>query len=125
MVEFKLHEVLVASISQVMIKSSAKGVKIVNNLAESLMNETLYGDGLRLQQVLADFLLTSVNFTPNGGQLGLGGKLTKDRLGESVQLAHLELRYENFPATCTGAYGAPPDQCRFLFFFSWLTLLDC
>ncbi|CDP17750.1 unnamed protein product [Coffea canephora] len=109
MVEFKLHEVLVASISQVMIKSSAKGVKIVNNLAESLMNETLYGDGLRLQQVLADFLLTSVNFTPNGGQLGLGGKLTKDRLGESVQLAHLELRM-----THSGG-GVPEDLLNQMF----------
>ncbi|KAL3515825.1 hypothetical protein ACH5RR_022727 [Cinchona calisaya] len=92
MVEFKLHEVLVTSISQVMMKSSVKGVKIVNNLAESLLNETLYGDSLRLQQVLANYLLVSVNFTPNGGQLGIAGNLTKDRLGESVQLAHLEFR---------------------------------
>ncbi|KAL3538405.1 hypothetical protein ACH5RR_001771 [Cinchona calisaya] len=92
MVEFKLHEVLVASISQVMMKSSVKGVMIVNNLAESLMNETLYGDSVRLQQVIANFLLISVNFTPNGGQLNIAGNLTKDRLGESVQLAHLEFR---------------------------------
>lgn len=92
MVEFKLDEVLIASISQVMMKSNMKGVRIVNNVDKALVNETLYGDSLRLQQVLADLLLTSLNFTPNGGELSIAGKLTKDQLGESVQLAHVEFR---------------------------------
>lgn len=92
MVEFKLDEVLIASISQVMMKSNMKGVRIVNNVDKSLVNETLYGDSLRLQQVLADLLLTSLNFIPNGGQLSIAVKLTKDQLGESVQLAHVEFR---------------------------------
>lgn len=92
MVEFKLDEVLIASISQVMMKSNMKGVRIVNSVDKSLVNETLYGDSLRLQQVLADLLLTSLNFIPNGGQLSIAGKLTKDQLGESVQLAHVEFR---------------------------------
>ncbi|KAE8675349.1 hypothetical protein F3Y22_tig00111671pilonHSYRG00008 [Hibiscus syriacus] len=42
--------------------------------------------------VLADFLLISVNFTPQGGQLLVVANLTKDQLGQSVHLAHLELR---------------------------------
>ncbi|KAK9292067.1 hypothetical protein L1049_020021 [Liquidambar formosana] len=92
MVEFTLHEVLVASISQVMIKSNGKGIRIVNDAAEEIMTETLYGDSVRLQQVLADFLLISVNFSPTGGQLYVAASLTKDRLGESVHLANLELR---------------------------------
>ncbi|XP_052192335.1 phytochrome A1-like [Diospyros lotus] len=103
MVEFTLHEVLVASISQVMLKSSGKGIRIVNHLPEEIMSETLYGDSLRLQQVLADFLLISVNFTPNGGQLGVTASLTKDSLGESVQLAHLEFRI-------THAGGGVPEE---------------
>ncbi|XWS64600.1 hypothetical protein CRYUN_Cryun05aG0017100 [Craigia yunnanensis] len=92
MIEFTLHEVLVASISQVMMKSNGKGIRIVNDTAEEVMTETLYGDSVRLQQVLADFLLISVNFTPNGGQLLVVASLTKDQLGQSVHLAHLELR---------------------------------
>ena len=90
MVEFTLHEVSVAAISQVMMKSNRKGIRIVKDLAEEIMSETLYGDSLRLQQVLADFLLISVNFTPNDGQIGVAATLAKDRLGESVQLVHLE-----------------------------------
>lgn len=93
MVEFTLHQVLVASTSQVMIKSNGKGVRIVNDATEEAMTETLYGDSLRLQQVLADFLSISVNYTPTGSQLVIAARLTKDHLGESVQLAHLELRY--------------------------------
>ncbi|KAI8027558.1 Phytochrome A1 [Camellia lanceoleosa] len=92
MVEFTLNEVLVAAISQIMMKSNGKGIRVVNDLAEEIMSETLYGDSMRLQQVLADFLSISVNFMPNGGQLGVTASLTKDRLGESVQLVHLEFR---------------------------------
>ncbi|KAK4724138.1 hypothetical protein R3W88_026917 [Solanum pinnatisectum] len=92
MLEFKLHEVLVASISQVMMKSNGKNIMISNDMVEDLLNETLYGDSPRLQQVLANFLLVSVNSTPSGGQLSISGRLTKDRIGESVQLALLEFR---------------------------------
>lgn len=92
MVEFALHDVLVASISQVMIKSKEMGVQITNNSTEEIMAETFYGDCMRLQQVLADFLLMSVNFTTNGSQIGIATSLTKDQLGESVHLGHLEFR---------------------------------
>ncbi|KAI8021635.1 Phytochrome A1 [Camellia lanceoleosa] len=103
MVQFTLHEVLVASISQVTMKSNGKGIRIVNNLTEEIMSETLYGDSLRLQQVLADFLLMSVTFTPNGGQIIVAANLTKDRLGQSVQLVHLEFRI-------THAGGGMPEE---------------
>lgn len=92
MVEFTIKEVLVASSSQVMLKSSEKGIRIVNDVMEATMTEILYGDSLRLQQVLADFLSTSINFTSTGSRLIIAAYLTKDRLGESVQLARLELR---------------------------------
>ncbi|KAE8726381.1 putative Sugar transporter [Hibiscus syriacus] len=96
MMEFTLHEVLIASISQVMVKCDGKFIRIiVNDTAEDIMPETLYGDSVGLQQVVGDFLLTSVNFTPQGSQLLLVANLTKDRLGQSVHLAHLELRLKN------------------------------
>lgn len=96
MVEFTLHDVLDASISQVMMKSNGKGIQITNDTSEEIMNETLYGDGIRLQQVLADFLVVSVNYTPTGGQLFVGGNLRKDQLGQSVHLAYLEIRYYTY-----------------------------
>ncbi|XP_010247866.1 PREDICTED: phytochrome A [Nelumbo nucifera] len=92
MIEFTVRDVLVASISQVMIKSNAKNIQIINDSLEDILIERLYGDSLRLQQILADFFSISVNFTPTGGQLILATSLTKDRLGECVHLVHLELR---------------------------------
>ncbi|KAK9749765.1 hypothetical protein RND81_02G148500 [Saponaria officinalis] len=92
MVEFAVQDVLVASISQIMTKSNEKGIQIANDSIEHTLNETLYGDSLRLQQILADFLSISVNFTPAGGHVGVTVRLAKDRIGESVQLANLEFR---------------------------------
>nr|AAO86643.1 PHYA2 photoreceptor [Stellaria longipes] len=92
MVEFAVQDILVASISQVMAKSSEKGIQMSNNCTEHGFKETLYGDSLRLQQILADFLSISVNFTSPGGHIGVTVRLTKDKIGESVQLANLEFR---------------------------------
>ncbi|XP_038884425.1 phytochrome A-like [Benincasa hispida] len=92
MVEFSLYEVLVVAISQVMMKSKGKGIQIENEVAEEIMTETLYGDNLRLQQVMADFLLISVNYAPTGGQLMVSTNFTKAHLGNSVHLVHLEFR---------------------------------
>ncbi|CAI9753246.1 unnamed protein product [Fraxinus pennsylvanica] len=61
MVEFKFHDALIASISQIMMKSNGKGIMIVDNLDKNPSCETLYGDSLRLQQVLANFLLMSLH----------------------------------------------------------------
>ena len=92
MVEFTLHEVLVASLSHVMTKSNAKGIRVVNDVEEKITTETLYGDSIRLQQVLADFLLISINFTPTGGQVVVAATLTQQQLGKLVHLANLEFR---------------------------------
>ncbi|KAJ4895525.1 Phytochrome A [Raphanus sativus] len=101
MKEFSLYEVLTASTSQVMMKSNGKSVRVSNETREEVMSDTLYGDSVRLQQVLADIMLISVNFTPSGGQLTVTASLRKDQLGRSVHLAYLEIRI-----THTGA-GLP------------------
>uniref|UniRef100_A0A7N0U8W9 Phytochrome n=1 Tax=Kalanchoe fedtschenkoi TaxID=63787 RepID=A0A7N0U8W9_KALFE len=100
MAEFTLQEVLVASVSQVMIQSDGNGIRITHDVADDIMEETFYGDRVRLQQILADFLVISVKFTTSGGQLSVAAKMSKDRLAESVQLVHLELRLFLWPLCC-------------------------
>ncbi|KAJ7977784.1 Phytochrome [Quillaja saponaria] len=102
MVEFTLEDVLIASISQVMLKSRGKGVQVVKDVAEDITTKTMYGDSLRLQQVLADFLLISICFTPAGGQIVVAARLTEDHLGASVHLANVEL-------SITHAGGGVPE----------------
>ncbi|KAJ0567758.1 putative histidine kinase/HSP90-like ATPase superfamily [Helianthus annuus] len=98
MAEFTLQQILGASMSQVMTKSNEMGIQIVNNIAEDTSFEKLYGDSVRLQQVLAEFLSLSVSCTPPGGILIIAASLTKNHL---VQHVNLELRI-----THTGDGGA-------------------
>lgn len=93
MVTFTMQEVLVASVSQVMIQSDGNGIRIVHDIPGDIMEETFYGDRVRLQQILADFLVISVNFTTRGGQLSIAAKMKKDKLAKSVHLVHLEFRF--------------------------------
>ncbi|WOG84020.1 hypothetical protein DCAR_0103199 [Daucus carota subsp. sativus] len=92
--EFKLHEVFVASMSQVMRRIMEKNIRMVNDYADDIMSVKLYGDALRLQQVLADFMSTCVGLAPYGGQLGVSARLINNTNSEdSVQPAvNFELR---------------------------------
>lgn len=105
MSEFRLHDVYVASRCQVLTRSDGKAIQIVDNFSEEMMSETLYGDSLRLQQVLADFMSVCVNLTPVGGHLGILVTLKKDNLGQSVQLVHLEFRYKQYMISCIIVYN--------------------
>lgn len=96
MVEFVLHDLVVTAVSQVMLASQSKGVRIVYDLSDGFMNEGVFGDSLRLQQILAGFLLVSVKSSPSGGLVEIAASLIKDQLGKSLHVLHLELRYDRF-----------------------------
>ncbi|KAJ8467132.1 hypothetical protein OPV22_029684 [Ensete ventricosum] len=92
MVEFVLHDLVVTAVSQVMLASQSKGVRIVYDLSDGFMNEGVFGDSLRLQQILAGFLFVSVKSSPSGGLVEIAASLIKDQLGKSLHVLHLELR---------------------------------
>lgn len=93
MVEFVLQDVFVAAVSQVLITCQGKGIRVSCNLPERYMKQTVYGDGVRLQQILSDFLFVSVKFSPVGGSVEISCSLTKNSIGENLHLIDLELRY--------------------------------
>lgn len=109
MTEFTLQQILGASMSQIMTKSNIMGIETVNNVADDMLSHKLYGDSVRLQQVLADFLSLSVACTPSGGLLSITANMTKDLLSKSVQLVNLEIRI-----THTGG-GVPEEVLRQMF----------
>lgn len=92
MSEFLFQDVMVTAISQVMIAGTGKGVRIVYNLSDGFMKESVYGDSLRLQQILADFLAVSVKYSPSGGLVEIGANLFRDRVGRSLHVINFELR---------------------------------
>ncbi|KAI3694987.1 hypothetical protein L1987_77974 [Smallanthus sonchifolius] len=93
MTEFTLQQILSASLSRVMTTSNAMNIQIVNNIARDILFEKLYGDSVRLQQVLAEFLSLSVSCTPPSGILIIAANLVKNHLARLVQLVNLELKY--------------------------------
>ncbi|KAI7757057.1 LOW QUALITY PROTEIN: hypothetical protein M8C21_021039, partial [Ambrosia artemisiifolia] len=109
MTEFTLQHILSASISQVMTKSNEMGIQVVNNIAQDILFEKLYGDSVRIQQVLAEFLSLSVSCTPPRGILTIAASLTKNQSERLVHLVNLELRI-----THTGD-GVPEELIRQMF----------
>lgn len=93
--------VMDAAVSQGMITSREKGLQLIRETPREIKNMCLFGDQIRLQQVLADFLLNAVRFTPSlEGWVGIKVVPTKKRLGGGIHVMHLEFRY-----TCSFLYS--------------------
>jgi phytochrome A len=91
MVEFELQDVIMIAVSQVLLASQEKGVRLVYDLNQGFMSEGLYGDRLRLQQIIADFLAVSIKFSPSGGLVELTCALVKQPVGQTLHLINLEI----------------------------------
>ncbi|KAJ0963538.1 hypothetical protein J5N97_028660 [Dioscorea zingiberensis] len=92
-VEFNLGEVVEAVMVQGRAISRERQVSLVNDCPADLSTMFLYGDNLRLQQVLADFLLNTLQFTPPAsGSVLLRVIPRKEHIGTAVQIVHLEFR---------------------------------
>lgn len=92
--EFNLGESLEAVMSQGMAMSKEKEVSLVLEAPAEASRMSLSGDSLRLQQALSDFLLNALRFTsPREGPVMLRVTPRIERIGMSMQIAHLEFRY--------------------------------
>uniref|UniRef100_A0A1D1YEP2 Phytochrome n=1 Tax=Anthurium amnicola TaxID=1678845 RepID=A0A1D1YEP2_9ARAE len=91
--EFNLGDSLEAVISQGMLVSKEKEIPLVHEAPAEVSSLYLYGDNLRLQQVLSDFLLNALQFTlPCEGPVMLRVTPRMERIGVSMHIAHLEFR---------------------------------
>ncbi|OAY73612.1 Phytochrome C [Ananas comosus] len=92
-VEFNLGEVLDAVVIQGMALSEDRQVPLGRDWPAEVSNLYLYGDNLRLQQVLANFLSSALQFTrPSGGSILLRVIPRVEQIGTRVQIFHLEFR---------------------------------
>ncbi|XP_078161104.1 phytochrome A-like [Carex rostrata] len=120
MVEFELRDVIMIAVSQVVLESQEKGVRLVydinDNEGNQFMSEGVYGDRLRLQQIIADFLAVSVKFCPSGGLVELASALVKQPVGETLHLINLEITIKH-THTQTGSGSA--EELVSQMFGSW------
>ncbi|KAK6918723.1 PAS fold-2 [Dillenia turbinata] len=109
--EFNLGEALEVVINQAMILSQERQVPIIHDSPADLSSIDLYGDNLRLQQVLSDFLTNALVFTPpfGGSSVALRVIPRKEPIGTKMHVVHLEFRIIH-PAP-----GIPEDLIQEMF----------
>ncbi|KAI3675142.1 hypothetical protein L1987_84727 [Smallanthus sonchifolius] len=92
--EFKLGESLEVVLNQVKSLSRERKVEVVLDAAEQVSSLSLFGDNLRVQQVLSDFLSNALSFTPDFEGSSVLFRVTHkmERIGAKIQVAHLEFR---------------------------------
>lgn len=92
--EFNLGEALQVVMNQVMILSRERQVQIIYDLSSQVSSMCLFGDILRLQQVLSDFLATALLFTPAFEGLTILFSLIPrmECIGTQMHVFHLEFR---------------------------------
>ncbi|KAF5482617.1 hypothetical protein F2P56_003173 [Juglans regia] len=92
--EFNLGEALEAVINQVMILCRERQVQVIHDLPAEVSSMHLYGDNLRLQQVLSQFMTNALLFTPafEGSLIAFRVNPKKERIGMKIHIVHLEFR---------------------------------
>ncbi|RZC48664.1 hypothetical protein C5167_017091 [Papaver somniferum] len=115
--EFLLGNLINAVVSQVMILLRERGLQLRRDIPEEIKTLAVFGDQVRIQQVLVDFLLNVVRYAPSPDswveiQVCPSLKIVSD----GIELLHLEFRIE-----CPGE-GLPPELVQDVFNSNrWLT----
>lgn len=112
--EFNLGEALEAVLKQVMISSQERQVEVIQDLPAEVSSMHLYGDNLRLQQVLSNFLSNALLFTPAFEESSVAFRVIprKERIGKKIHIVHLEF-WITHPAP-----GIPEDLIQEMFHHS-------
>lgn len=93
-IEFNLGDALGVVIDQVMMVSEDRQVPVIYNSPTEVSTMHLFGDNLRLQQILSDFLSNALYFTPvfEGSSVIFNVTQRKESIGTKLHIVHLEFR---------------------------------
>ncbi|XP_009606016.1 phytochrome B [Nicotiana tomentosiformis] len=115
--EFFLGSVIDAVVSQVMLLLRERSVQLIRDIPEEIKTLTVHGDQVRIQQVLADFLLNMVRYAPSpDGWVEIQLQPNMKQISDEVTVVHIEFRI-----VCPGE-GLPPELVQDMFHSSrWVT----
>ncbi|CAH9060605.1 unnamed protein product [Cuscuta europaea] len=90
--KFNLGEAMKAVVNQAMIPSREWQVEVMCDFPIEASSLFLFGDNLRIQQVLSDFLMATLLFTPHFEDSSVLFRIipTREPLGTTMHLVHLE-----------------------------------
>lgn len=92
--EFLLGSVINAVVSQVMLLLRERNLQLIRDIPEEIKTFAVYGDQVRIQQVLADFLLNMVRYAPSpDGWVEIHVFPRLKQVSDGLTLLHAEFRY--------------------------------
>ncbi|KAI3469203.1 hypothetical protein Pfo_025866 [Paulownia fortunei] len=108
--EFVLGSVIDAVVSQVMLLLRERGLQLIRDIPEEVKTLAVYGDQVRIQQILADFLLNMVRYAPSPeGWVEMQLRPSLKQTSEGITIVHIEFRI-----VCPGE-GLPPELVQDMF----------
>ncbi|KAK1317580.1 Phytochrome B [Acorus calamus] len=115
--EFLLGSVINAVVSQVIILLRERGLQLIPDISEDIKALSVYGDRFRIQQILADFLLTMVRCSPSPeGWIEIQARTNLKQNSDGEHLVDLQ-----FKMVCPGE-GLPTELVQDMFLSSeWAT----
>ncbi|KAL6190861.1 hypothetical protein ACLB2K_037255 [Fragaria x ananassa] len=115
--DFVLGSVINAVVSQVMLLLRERNLQLIRDIPEEVKTLAVYGDQVRIQQVLADFLLNMVRYAPSDeGWVEIHVRPILTTISNGPSMVHTEFRL-----VCPGE-GLPPQLVQDMFHSSqWLT----
>ncbi|CAI9779723.1 unnamed protein product [Fraxinus pennsylvanica] len=109
--EFLLGSVIDAAVSQVMLLLRERGLQLIRDIPEEIKTLSVYGDQVRIQQVLADFLLNMVRYAPSPeGWVEIQLRPSLKLISDGITIVHIEFRI-----VCPGE-GLPPELVQDIFY---------
>ncbi|CAH8276441.1 unnamed protein product [Arabidopsis lyrata] len=107
--EFFIGSVINAVVSQVMFVVRERNIQLIRNIPAEIKSMAVYGDQIRLQQVLAEFLLSIVRYAPLEGSVELHLCPVLKQMADGFSAIRLEFRM-----ACAGE-GVPPEKVQDMF----------
>lgn len=115
--EFLVGGVIDAVVSQGMMLLRERGLQLIRDIPEEIKTLPVYGDQMRVQQVLADFLLNMVRYAPSpDGWVEIQVQPRLKHISGETTMVHIEFRI-----VCPGD-GLPPELVQDMFHSNrWVT----
>lgn len=98
--EFLLGSVINAIVSQAMFLLKERGVQLIRDIPEEIKSIQVYGDQTRIQQLLAEFLLSIVRYAPSHEWVEIHLSQVPKQMADGFYSIRTEFRYIFHCSSC-------------------------
>ncbi|XP_010414746.1 PREDICTED: phytochrome B-like isoform X2 [Camelina sativa] len=114
--EFFLGSVINAIVSQAMFLLRDRGLQLIRDIPEEIKSVAVYGDQIRIQQLLSEFLLSIIRYAPSQEWVEIHLSQVSKQMANGFATIRTEYRslFFVFRMACPGE-GLPPELVRDMF----------